>query len=89
VTNMKWMKWINLLTLALLIVGGLVWAAAGLGGPDADVVAGALGGADSAGARVLYILVGLSALWQLMPFVKAWRLGEADAEADRRGATAH
>ena len=86
---MKWMKWINLLTLGLLIVGGLVWAAAGIGGPEADVVASAFGGDDSVGARALYVLVGLSALWQLMPFVRAWRLGEANAEADRRSAPAH
>jgi len=82
------MKLINLLTLGLLIIGGLVWSAAGIAGPGADVVAMALGGAESLGARVFYLLVGLSALWQLMPFVRAWRLGEADAEADRRPAAA-
>lgn len=86
---MNWMKWTNLLTLGLLIVGGLVWAAAGIGGPETDLVAGALGGAESVGARAFYVLVGLSALWQLLPFVRAWRLGEADAEAGRRGAAAH
>lgn len=83
------MNWTSLLTLALLIVGGLIWAAASLGGPEADVAARAFRGDDSAGARALYVLVGLSALWQLMPFVRAWRLGEADAEADRRRAPAH
>ena len=78
----RWMKWVNLLTLALLIVGGLNSAAATLGGSDANVLATLFGGGDSVGMRLAYILVGLSGLWQLMPFVRAWRLGEAGAEAD-------
>ena len=81
---MKWMKWINLATLALLIIGGLNVPAATIGGGDMDVVASAFGGADSDGARAFYGFVGLSALWQLIPFLRAWRLGEVDAEADRQ-----
>jgi len=75
----KWMKWTNLLTLAVLIVGGLNSAATALGGTDADVFAVLFG---VGGERLAYTLVGLSGLWQLMPFVRAWRLGEAGAEAD-------
>ena len=78
----KWMKWINLLTLAVLIIGGLNSAAAVIAGPDADVLATLFGGAHSVGMDIAYVLVGLSGLWQLMPFVRAWRLGEAGAEAD-------
>ena len=78
----KWMKWINLLTLAVLILGGLNSAAAALGGPDANVFAAMFGGDNSGGVRLAYTVVGLSGLWQLMPFVRAWRRGEADAEAD-------
>jgi len=85
---MKWMKWINLATLALLIIGGLNVPAATIGGGDMDVVASAFGGADSDGARAFYGFVGLSALWQLIPFLRAWRLGEVDAEADRHGGAA-
>lgn len=85
---MKWMKWINLATLALLIIGGLNVPAATIGGGDMDVVASAFGGADSDGARAFYGFVGLSALWQLIPFLRAWRLGEVDAEADHHGGAA-
>jgi uncharacterized protein len=81
------MKWLNIITLALVIVGGLNWGLVALGGPETDLVANLLGGQDSAGARLVYGLVGLSALWQLMPFAKAMRLGEERAEASGRMAT--
>lgn len=86
---MKGMKWINLLTLALLIIGGLNGFAAAIGGHEMDVIANAIGDAESAAARTIYALIGVSALWQLMPFFRAWRLGEADAEANRGPAGAH
>jgi uncharacterized membrane protein YuzA (DUF378 family) len=58
------MKALNLITLILLIVGGLNWGLVGL--LDFDLVA-ALFGAGSLLARIVYILVGLSALWQIVP----------------------
>jgi uncharacterized membrane protein YuzA (DUF378 family) len=76
-----WTKWVNLLTLALLILGGLNSAGTVLGGSDA--VSTLIG---AGGERVAYVLVGLSALWQLMPFIRAWRIGEAGAEADTHAA---
>ena len=57
------MKFINILTLILLIVGGLNWGLVGLF--NFDLVA-ALFGASSALARLVYILVGLSAAWQVV-----------------------
>lgn len=54
------MKALNILTLVLVIVGGLNWGLVGLFG--FDLVAAILG-AGSALARVVYVLVGLSALW--------------------------
>jgi uncharacterized membrane protein YuzA (DUF378 family) len=75
------MKWLNIVTLALVVIGGLNWGLVALGGPEMDIVANIFGGQDSAGARVVYALVGLSALWQLMPFFKAFRMGEVNAEA--------
>jgi uncharacterized protein len=55
------MKSVNLVTLALVIVGGLNWGLVGVA--DWNLVA-AIFGAGSALSRVVYALVGLSALWQ-------------------------
>ena len=80
------MKWLNIITLLLLVVGGLNWGAVALGGYEADIVANIAGGSDTGFARVIYGLVGLSALWQLMPWFRSLRVGEVDAEANRHGA---
>lgn len=82
------MKWLNVVTLALVIVGGLNWGLVALGGPELDLVAALFGGQDSALSRIVYGLVGLSALWQLMPFFKALRVGEVNAEANHGRMTA-
>jgi uncharacterized protein len=75
------MKSLNLITLALLIVGGINWGLVAIGGHGMDVVANVFGGDDTAGARIVYGLVGLSALWQILPWSKALRIGEDHAEA--------
>jgi len=56
------MKFINILTLVLLIVGGLNWGLVGVF--NFDLVA-AIFGSGSALARTVYTLVGLSAVWQV------------------------
>jgi hypothetical protein len=71
------MKALNLLTLILVIVGGVNWGL--VGAFDFDLVA--LFGEGSTLSRIVYVLVGLSALWQLMPLAQAFRIGEAHAEA--------
>jgi len=75
------MKALNLITLALIIIGGVNWGLVAMGGYDMDLVANIFGGSDTAGARLVYGLVGLSALWQILPWSKALRLGEDHAEA--------
>lgn len=75
------MKWLNLITLALAIVGGLNWGLVALGGHRMDLVANLLGGDMSAGARIIYGLVALSALWQILPWTKTLSISEPDAEA--------
>jgi uncharacterized protein len=70
------MKLMNVVTLILLIVGGLNWGLAGLF--SFDLVA-AIFGSGSALARLVYILVGLSALWQLVPLTRAMSSGEPTA----------
>jgi uncharacterized protein len=72
------MKALNLVTLALVIVGGLNWGL--VGAFEFDLVA-AIFGEGSALSRLVYGLVGLSALWQLMPLARAFRVGEVNAEA--------
>jgi uncharacterized protein len=61
------MRALNQITLLLLIVGGLNWGLVGLF--DFDLVA-ALFGEKSLVARIVYVLVGLSAVWQIIPLVR-------------------
>jgi uncharacterized membrane protein YuzA (DUF378 family) len=75
------MKTLNLLTLILTIVGGLNWGLVGVA--DFDLVA-AIFGEGSALARAVYVLVGLSALYQILPLTKAFQIDEPQAEAARR-----
>lgn len=73
------MRAVNIITLLLVIVGGINWLLVGLA--DFDLVATLFGGQDATLARAVYILVGLSALWQLIPFFKSMSIGEERAEA--------
>ncbi|WP_274630880.1 DUF378 domain-containing protein [Arvimicrobium flavum] len=74
------MKFINILTLVLVIVGGLNWGLVGLF--DFDLVA-AIFGAGSMLSRLVYILVGLSAAWQIVPLFAVMGSGELAAERNR------
>ena len=71
------MKALNILTLVLVIVGGLNWGLVGLFGFD---LVAAIFGAGSMLARLVFIVVGLSAIWQLWPLTTAIGAGEATAE---------
>jgi uncharacterized membrane protein YuzA (DUF378 family) len=75
------MKALNLLTLILIIVGGVNWGLVGLA--DFNLVA-AIFGEDSGLSRIVYALVGLSAVYQIVPLMKAFQLDEPRAEAARR-----
>ena len=61
------MALLNRITLALVIIGGLNWGL--VGAFNFDLVA-TLFGQASALSRIVYIVVGLSALWQIGPLVK-------------------
>ncbi|MBO3760737.1 DUF378 domain-containing protein [Ciceribacter sp. L1K23] len=74
------MRALNLITLLLVIVGGLNWLLVGIA--DFDLVATLFGGQDTALATIVYVLVGLSAIWQLVPFAKAMSVGEPAAESN-------
>jgi uncharacterized membrane protein YuzA (DUF378 family) len=72
------MRAINLVTLLLIIVGGVNWGLVGLF--DFNLVA-ALFGDMTPLARIVYVLVGLSAVYQLIPFARG--LGEGETRAQR------
>ncbi|WP_265519768.1 DUF378 domain-containing protein [Nitratireductor luteus] len=74
------MKFINILTLILVIVGGLNWGLVGL--LSFDLVA-AIFGAGSALSKIVYILVGLSAAWQFIPLFSALGSGELATQRNR------
>jgi uncharacterized protein len=55
------MKTFNVITLVILIIGGLNWLLVGLF--DFDLVASLFGGQDSWLSRTVYIIVGLCAIY--------------------------
>ena len=61
------MRALNVLTLVLLIVGGLNWGLVGLF--DFNLVS-AIFGDMTLLSRIIYVLVGISALWQIMPLLR-------------------
>jgi len=67
------MKTVSVVALILVIVGGLNWGL--VGAANFDLVA-TIFGAGSALARVVYVLVGASALWQLVQFAGGPSHGE-------------
>ena len=77
------MRRLDLLAATLVLVGGLNWGLVGLFNFD---LVSALFGADSMLARIVYILVGLSALWQVVPLFAAFG---SDQPSALRGRSAH
>ena len=75
------MRTINIITLILVIVGGVNWLLVGLF--QLDVVAALFGGSAAPVSRVVYILVGLSALWQLVPLSRTFSTTEPIAQSGR------
>jgi uncharacterized protein len=69
---------LNVITLILVIIGGLNWGLVGLF--QLDLIAAIFGGEAAILSRLIYILVGLSALWQLVPLVKSFSVDEAQAQ---------
>ena len=52
---------IDRIALLLLIVGGINWGSVGLF--NFDIVGWIFGGTDAIGARIVYVIVALCALW--------------------------
>ncbi len=57
------MSALNKIALALLIVGGINWGLIGIF--QFDLVAWLFGGMDSVVSRIVYTVVGLSAVWSI------------------------
>lgn len=68
------MRTLNIVTLVLVIVGGLNWGLVGLF--DFDLVAALFGGPTHALSRIVYILVGLSAAYQIVPLSRSFNQPE-------------
>ena len=66
------MRIVNTITLILLIVGGFNWGLVGLFGFD---LVAQIFGEMSPLSRVIYTLVGASALWQLIPLFRGVETG--------------
>ncbi len=73
------MKFLNILFLTLLIVGGLNWGSVGLFG--VDLVGALFGGTTSMLSRIIFTVVGLAAVWSFTFFTKvdenAYRVSSA------------
>jgi uncharacterized membrane protein YuzA (DUF378 family) len=70
------MKALNLITLILVIVGGLNWGLVGIA--DFDLVAFIFGDMSIL-SRAVYVLVGASAAWQVVPLATAFGSDEPAA----------
>jgi len=71
------MRILNLITLLLIIIGGLNWLLVGLA--NFDLVAALFGGQQATMSRIVYVLVGLSAIWQIIPFIRSLSAAEGRA----------
>ena len=65
------MKAINIIALILVILGGLNWLSVGLF--EYDVVSEIFGGSTEVGSKIVYIVLGVGAIWALSFFTKVAR----------------
>ena len=77
------MKALNVVTLMIVILGALNWGLLGLF--QVDLIAALFGGPQTALSRFLYILVGVSGIYQLIPLVNALSSDAENAQDDGLG----
>ena len=70
------MKALDMTALALVIIGGINWLLVGLF--EFDLVASIFGGQDAILSRIIYVLVGIAALWCLRFFSFSPQSGYGD-----------
>jgi uncharacterized membrane protein YuzA (DUF378 family) len=68
------MKGLDIITLILVIIGAINWGLVGLF--EWNLVEAIFGGVPVL-VRIIYILVGLSGLWQLMPLFRSFGANSA------------
>lgn len=71
------MEWVETIATLLLIIGGLNWGLVGLA--NFNLVSAIFG--DSIISRIIYVLVGLSALWALWHWIQESTGGAATPPA--------
>jgi uncharacterized membrane protein YuzA (DUF378 family) len=76
------MRVVNIITLILVIIGGINWGGVGL--LQIDLVATLFGGQGAVLSRIVYILVFISALWQIVVLMGIINRGEIGAERNAR-----
>ncbi|MEK7500925.1 MAG: DUF378 domain-containing protein [Patescibacteria group bacterium] len=74
----------HLITFILLIVGGLNWLAVGVAGWD---VGSLFGGMDALVSRVIYVLVGLSTVYEVISHKKRCKNCLGGKSGDMSGAS--
>jgi uncharacterized membrane protein YuzA (DUF378 family) len=72
------MKYLNVITLVLVIIGAVNWGLMGLF--QFDLVAALFGGPDAALSRIIYTLVGVSGLYQVIPLLGAISSNEVNPQ---------
>ena len=60
---MKKLSGMDWIAIILTVIGGVNWGLVGIFGSSADVVAMIGGGSEGVVARVVYVVVGIAALW--------------------------
>ena len=70
------MKATHAIAFVLLVIGGLNWLLVGIFSWDVGVI---FGGQDSVVARIIYILVGLSALYLIFTHKKSCKMCDKSA----------
>jgi uncharacterized membrane protein YuzA (DUF378 family) len=63
------MKALNIVTLIIIIIGGINWGLVGLS--DSWNVVALIFGFSPILLKIVYIIVGLSGLWQIVPLVQS------------------
>lgn len=63
------MKSLNLISLVLVIIGGLNWLSVGLF--EYDIVSELFGGSTEVGSKIVYIVIGAAALYAISLLPKA------------------
>jgi len=77
------MKSLHMVTFILLVIGGLNWLLVGLLGYD---ISNFFGGMDSTLAKIIYIIVGLSAIAELVTHKSTCKICSAKGDATQQPA---